>query len=111
MEEIYQRIEELCREKSITVTEMCRKCQIPRATLSDFKNGRVKSLSASVLAKIAAFFEVSVDHLLGKEETRAVSENDLKVALFGGGEGVTEAMWNEVKNYARYIQQRENGAE
>lgn len=109
MDSVYSRIEALCKRDSVTVTELCRACSIPRATLSDFKMGRSKSLSASVLSKIAAYFSVSVEYLLEGENAK-VSENELKVALFGGSEDVTDAMWEEVKRYAKYIKERENGA-
>ena len=109
MDSVYSRIEALCKRDSVTVTELCRACSIPRATLSDFKTGRSKSLSASVLSKIAAYFSVSVEYLLEGENAK-VSENELKVALFGGSEDVTDAMWEEVKRYAKYIKERENGA-
>lgn len=109
MDSVYSRIEALCKRDLVTVTELCRTCSIPRATLSDFKMGRSKSLSASVLSKIAAYFSVSVEYLLEGENAK-VSENELKVALFGGSEDVTDAMWEEVKRYAKYIKERENGA-
>ena len=108
MDSVYSRIEALCKRDSVTVTELCRACSIPRATLSDFKMGRSKSLSASVLSKIAAYFSVSVEYLLEGENAK-VSENELKVALFGGSDDVTDAMWEEVKRYAKYIKERETG--
>jgi len=81
---------------------------VARANLSDLKMGRLKSLSAATLAKIAGYFGVSVEYLLGNEN--CISEEDrLKVALFGGGEEVTDEMWNEVKRYAMYLKERENG--
>ena len=109
MDTVYGRIETLCKRDSVTVTQLCRDNAIPRATLSDFKVGRSKTLSASVLSKIAAYFSVSVEYLLEGENAK-VSENELKVALFGGSENVTDAMWEEVKRYAKYIKERENGA-
>jgi transcriptional regulator with XRE-family HTH domain len=109
MDSVYSRIEALCKRDSVTVTELCRACSIPRATLSDFKMGRSKSLSASVLSKIAAYFSASVEYLLDGENAK-VSVNELKVALFGGSEDVTDEMWEEVKRYAKYIKERENGA-
>lgn len=104
MNTTYERIEELCRKKQVSVTTVCRDCEIPRATLSDFKTGRIKSLSASVLSKIATYFSVTVDFLMDGTS----SDQALKVALFGGSENVTDAMWDEVKRYAMYIKEREN---
>ncbi len=109
MDGIYERIEELCKTSQITVTELCRECSIPRATMSDFKQGRSKTLSASALSKIANYFEISVEYLIKGEISKAGKE-ELKVALFGGGTNVTDAMWEEVIRYAQYIKERENGS-
>lgn len=108
MTEIYSRIDELCRQRGITVTALCKECQIPRASLSDYKMGRIKNLSAKTLSKIAEYFSVSVEYLLGNGPLVA-NEQSLKIALFGGDTEVTDDMWNEVKRYARYIKERENG--
>lgn len=108
MTETYLRIDELCRKNKINVTALCRECSIPRASLSDYKMGRIKTLSASTLSKISEYFGVSVEYLMGGE-TPAANEESLKVALFGGDMIVTDEMWNEVKRYAQYIKERENG--
>lgn len=108
MPPIYARIEELCRKKGINVTQLCSACNIPRASLSDYKSGKKKSLSAEVLSKISDYFDVSVDFLYGKAP-KGVDEQSLKIALFGGSSDVTDEMWDEVKRYAQYIKERKNG--
>lgn len=108
MPELYERIEKLCKDSGINVTILCNKCGIPRASLSDFKFGRKKTLSAKTLSQIADYFGVSVDYLYGKTE-KPSDDTALKVALFGGDTIVTDAMWDEVKRYADYIKERENG--
>ena len=55
MDEMYERIEQLCREAGVNVTTMCREAGVPRSALSDYKAGRIKSLAADKLAKIAGF--------------------------------------------------------
>lgn len=108
MTPIYERIEELCKDKGITVTTLCSECKIPRASLSDYKTGRKKSLSADTLARIAEYFGVSVDYLYGGSSAKADDES-LKVALFGGDGDVTDEMWDEVKRFAQYIKEKANG--
>ncbi len=109
MDTVYERIEKLCKEKGITVTDLCRECNIPRATLSDYKMGRSKALSASVLSKISSYFSVSVEYLLEGKNSKSI-ENQLKVALFGGSEDVTDEMWEEVKRYAKFIYDKEQNS-
>lgn len=108
MNEIYARIEALCKSRSMNITEMCKLCTIPRASLTDFKMGRIKSLSASTLQKIAEYFSVSVEYLLSGEAPNPDDIN-LKIALFGGEKGITDEMLEEVKRFAAYIKERENG--
>ena len=66
------------------------------------------SLSASTLTKIAAYFGVSVDYLLGEEKPKEklTTEYDVKVALFGGAEEVTDEMWAEVKTFVEFVKQK-----
>ncbi len=104
----YAKIKELCGKRNINITGLCSECDIPRSTLSDLANGRTKSLSFEKLSKIADYFGVSIDYLTGREGTQSGDEA-AKVALFGGDTTVTDEMWNEVKRYAAYIKERENG--
>ena len=68
---LYERIESLCKEHGINITQMCRETGLTRAKLSDLKMGRTRSLAASALSKIAGYFGVSVDYLLGEEQKKA----------------------------------------
>ena len=105
---LYERIEALCKQRGINVTEMCRDTGLTRAKLSDLKMKRTRSLSVQALKTIAGYFCVSVDYLLGEEEPepRPASEHDIKVALFGGAEEVTDEMWAEVKSFVEFVKQK-----
>ena len=62
------------------------------------------------MAKISAYFGVSVDDLLKQEKDRApkskVTDDDIKFALFGGGP-VSDAQYEEVKQFVRFIKERD----
>lgn len=66
MAQTYKIISDLCKDNGINITELCRNTGVSRGTMTDFKMGRSKSLSADTLDKIAAYFHVSVDYLLGR---------------------------------------------
>lgn len=106
MVDTYARFEALCRKNKLNITAMCKKCGIPRASLSDYKMGRIKTLSAATLSKISEYFGVSVEFLMGLPEVPANEEN-VKTALFGTDITVTEEMWAELKLCAMQIKQRE----
>ena len=71
MDDLYKRIDALCPQKGITITGMCKESGANRASLTDLKKGRKQGLSAETLAKIATYFKVSVDFLLGVETKKA----------------------------------------
>lgn len=70
MSELYERIENFCKERKINITQMCREANVPRAALTDLKMGRSKELSIKTLGRIADYFGVSVDAILGNEQKK-----------------------------------------
>ena len=77
---MYSILQKLCAQKGITITEMCKAAKISRAPLTELKMGRSKTLSSATLSKIAAYFGVSVDYLLGnKEKPAPESRNGLSI--------------------------------
>lgn len=76
MSDLYKRIEDLCNENNVTITTMCKESGASRASLSDLKMGRKQKLSADTLSKIARFFGVSVDYLLGTEKEKPLINDD-----------------------------------
>ena len=68
MNEMYERIEDLCKKKGINMTQMCKEAGIPRGNLSDLKYGRTAVLSTKSLSKISDYFGVPMNLLLGIEE-------------------------------------------
>lgn len=68
MNEMYMRIESLCKDRGINITQMCRDAEIPRGNLTDLKKGRTAALSTKTLVKISEYFGVSVEYLLGTEQ-------------------------------------------
>lgn len=91
--ELYNKIQGLCIEKHITITQMCKESGANRASLTDLKMGRKQSLSAETLGKIADYFDVSVDYLLGKTDVKkAPSSADRDKVTF---DDFTYAMYKE----------------
>ncbi len=113
MGSLYENINALCIENGIKPSKLCADTGLSRGLITDLKMGRKKSVSAETAQKIANYFGVSVGYLLGEEEKNApvvedrrVTDEDIKFALFGGSEDITDAMYEEVKNFAAYIKSR-----
>lgn len=68
---LYERLSALCQEHGISAYRMCKDTGIQPSIMTDLKMGRRQSLKAETAAKIAAYFGVSVDYLLGNEEKPA----------------------------------------
>ena len=64
---LYDRIEKLCQYAGITVTEMCRQAGISRTVFSELKSGRSASISQKNIKKLADYFNVSADSIMGNE--------------------------------------------
>lgn len=68
MNNMYEKIENLCKEKGVSITGLSKDTGIPRSTFSELKAGRTKQLSGKHLPVVAEYLNVSVDYLLGNEQ-------------------------------------------
>lgn len=97
--------ENLCLNKRVSMNKACIEIGISRTSTAKWKNGSTPN--GQTLTKIADYFGVSVDYLMTGSEAQPqkpeVSEEDIKVALFGGDEEVTDEEWNQVKNFVDFI--------
>lgn len=119
MSDLYSRIEGLCRENGINPTVLCREAGVSRASLTDLKMGRKQGLAAETLSKIARYFGVSVDFLLGEkpvgaggpgEKTPAeadVTFDDFTYALYGEAKELTEENKAMLLDMARLLKKRQ----
>lgn len=84
MNDLYKRIEDLCKDKNVSITKMCREAGVSRAPLTELKMERTQKLSADNLDRVASYFGVSVSYLLGTEKnapekSEALNESDLRL--------------------------------
>ena len=116
MGSLYDRIEKLCERNGINVTTMCREAGVSRGNLTDLKMGRQNGLSAKNTAKIANYFNVSVDYLLsGKEEEKPTAEGSeldrklegIDFALYGEVKELTDAQKRDVLRFIQFLKQEE----
>lgn len=108
---LYERLFALCQERGITAYRMCKDTGVQPSVMTDLKMGRRQTVKAETAAKIAAYFGVSVDYLLGNEEkekptaVKAVSDEELKLALFGDAT-VSDEDFEDVKRFAEFIKNK-----
>lgn len=96
------------------IKSLAEKRGIGLATLDSalgFGNGTIgkwgkSSPSADKLQKVADYFGVSVDYLLGRDSGSTVTDDDIKFALFGGDAEITDEQFDEVKRFAQFVKER-----
>lgn len=87
---LYDRIQELCKNKGVSGSRMCLDLGLSKSTLSDIKGGRKKGISTPTAQKIAGYFNVTVGYLLGEEDKKekptaqgdGLSDNQRKLIEF-----------------------------
>lgn len=110
----YDRFKQLCERKGVSCNKAALEIGLSNATPTKWKKTGATPVGET-LDKIAAYFGVSTDYLLGKENKKApavsgersVSDDEIKFALFGGDGEITDEMYDEVKRFAAYVKQRE----
>lgn len=68
---------QLCSERGVSANKACIEIGLARTAVAKWKNGAVPQ--GQTLEKIADYFNVSTDYLLGKEKSTAVSDEDTEM--------------------------------
>lgn len=112
---IIKRIELRLLELNMTKAEFYEKSGISSASYSQWNTGRYNP-SKRKLENAAKCLETTYEYLAFGQETektptqegkREVSDDDIKFALFGGDGEITDAMFDEVKRFAKMVKLRE----
>ncbi len=75
---MYEIFEQLLQLKGVSAYRVAKETGISQASLSDWKSGKVKQPSADKLQKIADYFGVTVDYLLGNDPTTTPKDIELQ---------------------------------
>ena len=83
-ESFIKKLSILLEEKNITQRELAEKINVTEVTISRYLSGE-RSPRIEIVSKIAEFFGVSIDCLLGKEETSNINTEDERLIAFNEG--------------------------
>lgn len=117
MSEFSKVLRSLRNDDGLTQVELGKKLGLSGSAISMYERGE-REPELEILETIADYFNVSIDYLnTGNIVSNSPSslfsdsgENIIqtaKIALFGGADHVTDEMWQEVVNFAKYIEARE----
>lgn len=68
MNTLYENIKSLCDEKGVSGGKMCLDIGASKSLMTGLKMGRTKTINMETAQKIADYFGVSVDRVLGSEQ-------------------------------------------
>ena len=107
-----EKIRELRKKAGMTQTQLSEKLNsefglnTDRVMVSKWETG-FQTPVVSTLSCIAKLFGVSLDYINGNHNNEKDNIEAAKIALFSGADEVTDEMWQEVVNFAKYVQARE----
>lgn len=110
----YDRFIYLCKRKGVSPSRAALDAGISKSLVTKWKTKVAKEPSPDVLRRLASYFGVTVSELLDENNEKAptesserqVSDDDIKFALFGGSGEITDAMYEEVKQFAAFVKNR-----
>ena len=73
---IYNNIKSLCDERGVKPGRMCVELGMSKSILTGLKNGTKKNIQTDTAQKIADYFGVTVDRVLGAEKETAAQKDD-----------------------------------
>ena len=108
----FDRFKQLCDEKGISIYKAATEIGLNRAAANKWKAGSIPN--GQTLTKLADYFGVTNDYLLGKETEKAptaagersVSDDELKFALWGDCEDISDDDLADVRRYAAFVRER-----
>lgn len=71
----YDRFLELCKEKGVKPTNACVEAGLSRGLAAKWKSTGTEKPSADALEKMAAYFDMTIDEILGKEKALTDGES------------------------------------
>lgn len=110
----FDRFEELCRLRGVTPTRAAQEAGVNKSTVTYWRKNRDARPTGQVAERLCAYFGITMSDLYGEPEQEGggprpggATEEELRFALFGGTEGITDAMYDEVKRFAQFVKERE----
>ena len=97
---VLERVKQLAKKQGISIVELEEKLGFGRNSLYAWKN---KMPSNDKLIKVADFFHVSVDYLLGREEAKTPSNIEIQSMTFDGRELTDEEKAMMIEVFKAYL--------
>lgn len=103
-------LETLCKEKGITISRMLSDLGLSHGIFSNWKT-RGTIPNGDILKKIANYFGVSVDYLLGNDTVNISGEplTEFQKEMLSELKGVSSDGAEKIRDYVRLVKKADNG--
>ena len=111
---IIKRLKQVIDESGLTYSQLESKTGISKSALQRYATGATKKIPVDTIVAIAQVLNVSASWIMGwsEEDSKSnvtfspVTDDDIKFALFGDNQEITDEMYEEVKSFAEYVKQK-----
>ena len=110
---IAEKIKALRKQAKLTQTELGEMLGVQKNAVSKWECGRVTDIPAGKIKAMAKIFDVQPSYLIDNESDETapgarerIPDEDVKFALFGGDQEITDEMYEEVKQFAAFVKAR-----
>lgn len=98
----------------LTQRQLAQQLGVSNTSVSNWEKNLSKP-DADMIQKLCGILRLQPNDFYAAEEPagkrQAVTDEDIKFALFGGSGEITDAMYDEVKRFAAFLKQREAGGQ
>ena len=108
-----QKIKALRKQAKLTQTELGDMLGVQKNAVSKWECGRVTDIPAGKIKAMAKIFDVPPSYLIDNDARvptpcckDGISDEDVKFALFGGDQEITDEMYQEVLQFAAFVKAR-----
>ncbi|MBQ7129389.1 MAG: helix-turn-helix transcriptional regulator [Clostridia bacterium] len=104
------KIKQLLKEQNKSQKDLTDYLGLKKSTFTSWNAGLNTSYNKHI-GRIAEFLDVSTDYLLGNTDERKpinhdITDDDIKFALFEGADNITDEMYDEVKEFAKFVKNK-----
>ena len=108
-----EKIKQLRKQAGMTQTDLGEILGVKKNAVSKWECGRVTDIPAGKIKAMGELFRVPPSYLIDTDARRPIprpdaniTDEDVKFALFGGEDEITDDMYQEVRMFAAFLKER-----